>query len=444
MTALAIQEREAPLFVNVDVDGDHHRQDCKNEINQWQDCMSLTDCSLTSEESHESLKSPDPVTFRRLIIGNRAFRLFLSSFMLARLGGWLTYIASITLIEDILSLEGQSSRSAVSTLVAVRFMLIVLLSPFGGALADGRDKRQSMIWLDVIGAACPLLFLVAMRARSIVLVYAITVLQQSVTGLYEPCKSSLTPLLVCGEEELKTAVTLIGLCWSVLGALGSSLGGLIVSSLGLQACFVVDCATYLLSAILLWAMGGDTASAVPTTKHTSKSLGDLVRAMTEEGVEYIRGSSWGALVLLKASGGIVCGAADILNVAFSGDSALRLGGLFACIGIGSLIGSSIVNASADLKQPPSVQKAAIMGLGIAVLGCMGTGLFHPFISICFFSVLRSVGSSLYWINSSLLIPDTKILSTRYAWSCLCSGWRTGAVIRGLFSTALRISSRSSG
>lgn len=77
---------------------------------------------------------------------------------------------------------------------------------------------------------------------------------------------------------------------------------------------------------------------------------DLVREMTVEGIEYIRGSSWGAVVLLKASGRLVCGAADILNVAFSGGSALRLGCLFACTGIGSLIGSSIVNSSTDLKH----------------------------------------------------------------------------------------------
>lgn len=103
MTALTIQEREAPLIVDLD-------QEYKNEINRRQDCVSLADYSVTSEESHESLTSTDPVTVRRLIFGNRHFRLFISSSMLARLGGWLTYVASITLIEDIMHLGLISSE----------------------------------------------------------------------------------------------------------------------------------------------------------------------------------------------------------------------------------------------------------------------------------------------------------------------------------------------
>jgi MFS family permease len=178
-----------------------------------------------------------PLTFRRLIAANTPFSLFLLSFILARLGGWLTYVASITLIEDIMHAQGQSSQSAVSTLVAIRFLPIVILSPLGGALADSYDRLKSMICLDVVGAVCPFLSIVALKMRSIALVYVVTLLQQSISGLYEPCRSSFTPLLVSSEDELKKATTLTGLSWSVFAAVGSSLGGVIVSSMGLRTCF---------------------------------------------------------------------------------------------------------------------------------------------------------------------------------------------------------------
>lgn len=196
----------------------------------------------TSRSHETNCQDGAPVSARFLVFRNRNVCLFLLSFMLARVGGCLTYIATITLIEGQIRNEGTESQSVISVLVASRFLPIVLLSPFGGVLADSRDRRQSMIQLDVLGAACPLLFLGAMKSQTpIVLAYLITALQQSVTGLYEPCRISVTPMLVSCEDELKTVNTLLGLSWGLFGALGSSMGGMIVSRFGLRACFCKCC-----------------------------------------------------------------------------------------------------------------------------------------------------------------------------------------------------------
>ncbi|CAB9496370.1 Pfam:DUF894 [Seminavis robusta] len=346
-----------------------------------------------------------------LVFNNREFRLFLFSFMLARIGGWLTYIASITMIEEKLLREGEPSQSAVSVLIACRFLPIVLLSPFGGVLADGYDRRQSMIRLDLLGAACPLLFLVAIDSRSpIALVYLITLLQQSITGLYEPCKSALTPMLVSHEDELKTATTLLGLCWSVFAALGSSLGGLIVSRVGLRACFFTDCFTFLASAFLIWLMGGEWAPPKSTGSDCNSSLCSTIGEMTADGIGYLWQNSWGVLVLLKASVAILCGAADILNVSLSetpGSSATKdaanLGCIFAFVGFGSFLGSLVVNYSTDMKQLRRIQMSCIVGLGFTALGCFGIGVFPALWTVCLFTAVRSVGTSVTWISSSLLI-----------------------------------------
>jgi dTMP kinase len=109
------------------------------------------------------------------------------------MGEWFTYIASIALAEKILGSRGASSRTTISILVVVRLVPNVLLSPIGGILADGRDRRHSMIFLDVIGALSPLLFFVAMHYESIGVIYLVTFLQQCISGLYEPCRSGKSP-----------------------------------------------------------------------------------------------------------------------------------------------------------------------------------------------------------------------------------------------------------
>lgn len=120
----------------------------------------------------------DEATFLKLLQRNREFRLYILSYVTTHMGEWLTYIASIALAEELLTQQGISSRTTISILVVVRLLPNVLLSPFGGILADGRDRRESMIFLDVVGAISPLLFLLAMHFQSIPLIYLVTFLQQ--------------------------------------------------------------------------------------------------------------------------------------------------------------------------------------------------------------------------------------------------------------------------
>jgi Na+/melibiose symporter-like transporter len=106
--------------------------------------------------SHETnCQDGAPVTTGLLVFRNKNVRLFLLSFMLARVGGWLTYIATLTMIEDQMRNEGTQSQSVISVLVACRFLPIVLLSPFGGVLADSRDRRRSMMRLAALVPCAP-------------------------------------------------------------------------------------------------------------------------------------------------------------------------------------------------------------------------------------------------------------------------------------------------
>lgn len=179
----------------------------------------------------------DEATFFRLVQRNRPFRLYLLSFVVTHTGEWLTYIASITVIENLLGSADATSRTAIGVLVLVRLIPNVLLMSVGGTLADSRDRRESMIFLDIVGAVVVLLFIVAFECKSLVGIYLVTFLQQCVAALYEPCRSSIIPLLVPQENYLKKATTLSSLAWSLMAAVGSSLGGIAVTSLGVRACF---------------------------------------------------------------------------------------------------------------------------------------------------------------------------------------------------------------
>lgn len=363
----------------------------------FQPCRSR---SFTSLYHHSS--------YMKLIRDNRAFTLFFMSYISSHLGEWLTYLASIAALKQ--THHGADlKKTMVGILIIVRLLPSVILAPFGGVLADGRDRRQSMVVLDLAGAFTGLLFILAVRAKSIPLIYAATLTQQSVAGLYEPCRSAIVPLLVSTEDELKIATTINGLIWSVVAAFGSSVGGILVSFLGLQACFLIDSVTYLLSALFMFMIPGKYAVCDDATIISSSSPCLHVRSMLLGGVRYLWSSFFGAVVLIKATAALVYGACDVLNVAFSergNDQGmpLRLGLLFAFVGIGCLCGPLLFDRWTDMENPKGLQISCIVSMGLMASGSILMGVFNGYFWMtCCFTAVRSAGSSVLWINSSLLL-----------------------------------------
>jgi len=188
--------------------------------------------SLSNSWSYSEDDAKQP-TYWNLLRYNRPYRLYISSYLITHIGEWFTYVASIDCIERLVP----GSYTAVSILIAVRLIPNLLLTMFGGALADGRDKRHSMIFLDCIGVIAALLFLLVLHTESLLFLYAITFLQQSIAAIYEPVRQSMVPMLVEDDEFLKKAVSLSSLAWSVVAFLGAGFGGVIAAMLGVQACF---------------------------------------------------------------------------------------------------------------------------------------------------------------------------------------------------------------
>jgi predicted MFS family arabinose efflux permease len=355
-------------------------------------------------------KAPAAITYLGLLKANRPFRYFFLSYLTNHMGEWFTYLASISALERIY--PPHRVKASVSVLIAVRVLPFVLLLPFGGVLADGRDKRRSMMALDLAGAAVALVFVLAVRMESALLLYAATFVQECVSALYEPSRSSIVPMLAHTDGQLVRATYLTGMAWSFMAAFGSAVGGALVSTLGIEACYCVDSATYLLSAAFITCMGGTwDVSKCDGGDSSNKAETPLqvIRGMMSAGASYVWGSFFGLLVLIKPSMEIVWGAGDILSVAFSERGPVeheptRLGILFASAGVGCILGPLLTDRSADLSMPSSIQRLCLLGMGMVSFGCLCMGLWSAhFFAIALFTVIRAMGSSIVWVNSALLL-----------------------------------------
>jgi len=349
-----------------------------------------------------------------------------------------------------------------------------------------------MLTLDILGSFIALLFLVAYQLESIPALYVATALQMTVAALYEPSRSSMVSMLVTDGESLKKAITMCGLAWSVMASVGSSMGGFAAEYLGISTCFCMDSLSYFVSALFIWRVGGEYNAAVVSASSSSElpgsdnkkdattttsciidddhnedtakssssffSLSQFTR-MTNEGYQYLRTKPWGQFVFLKFCAALIYGAADVLNVSFSerskdnnrvdddDDSIMeggseRLGILFGFVGIGCFLGPIIVDRFTDMDRVTSLERACVGSFLLMAIGCYGLSSsfdehddHRKFFWVCAFTSVRSAGSSVIWVQSSLILQKFsdasmlgRVVSVDYAlatlaeaFSAMCGG-----------------------
>jgi hypothetical protein len=187
---------------------------------------------------------------------------------------------------------------------------------------------------------------------------------------------------------------------------------------------VLDSLSFLLSALILTMMEGEyNVSKQQSTAHISPI--QITKDMIVGGAKYISSSSFWPLIFIKFSESLVYGGADVLNVSFSeqgyhghghgyghvesdmtstAESSKRLGILLFCVGIGCLLGPILTDGWTNVKNMYTVLDACIYSIGVLAIGCIGIGYFkESFTLIAIFTAVRASGSSVAWINSSLLL-----------------------------------------
>jgi predicted MFS family arabinose efflux permease len=155
----------------------------------------------------------------------------------------------------------------------------ILLGSVAGVYVDRWDRRRLMITVNLLQALSllPLLFVPQV---GLWLIYAVLVLESSISQLFQPAQVALMPsLLAGGEEELLTANSLSGVGRHLARLIGPAIGGVIVAAGGLGAVAVVDSASFVASAGMLTLI-----RARPPAPHPTDSL------------EHAALSAWGRLV----------------------------------------------------------------------------------------------------------------------------------------------------
>ncbi len=378
------------------------------------------------------MQTRNTVGYFRLLRQNPSFRNLWYGQVVSELGDWLNSIAIYALI-----LKLSDSGMAMAGAMMAKLLPIVLVSPIAGVVVDRVSRKTVMIVSDLLRCVVVLGFLLVEDRDVLWLVYALVIVEISLSGFFEPARSAIIPSLV-PKEDLVTANALSGSTWSVMLAFGAALGGVIVYLFGIKAAFILDAGTFILSA---WFLSKIPSQKKSTKKDLSKQTGyqELVDAM-----RYLRAEPMVLVLSLLKAGLAVAGgimtliplmASQMLSVSLS----LGIGILYSARGLGAALGPILVKRI--FGETASVLQWAIAGaFFLKAFSYIFIAYSHNIWTLSLGVAFATLFGSIIWVFSSALIhlsaPDHylgRVFSFELALLTLVMGfsnWGVGYAVDG--------------
>ena len=177
---------------------------------------------------------------------HRDYRLLLGAFTLSDIGNWAYNLALAVWIYEATGSVGWVAASTVC-----RFVPALLLSPYGGVLADRFEKVRLMIGLDLALAGLMAgVALMMMADAPPVAVVAVATLASVVATAYAPAAAAMTPVVV-SEDDLASANSLRNTVDNVTVVAGPGLGAVFLAFGSPALATWIDAGTFLVSALVV-------------------------------------------------------------------------------------------------------------------------------------------------------------------------------------------------
>jgi MFS family permease len=188
-------------------------------------------------------------TYRAL--RHRNFRLFFGGQSISLMGTWMTRIATSWLIYRL--------TGSALLLGAVSFagqLPTFLLAPFAGVWIDRLDRRQVLIWTQVLSMVQSLLlagFTFSGRI-TVAWVLGLCVMQGVINAFDMPGRQSFLVQMVDDRADLSNAIAINSSMANMARLVGPSLAGIVIAASSEAWCFLIDGVSYIFVIASLVAM----------------------------------------------------------------------------------------------------------------------------------------------------------------------------------------------
>ena len=291
-------------------------------------------------------------------------KLFTRNFTFLILGQVSSLIGNYTLkfALSMYVLEQTGSASIFATLLAVAMLPTILLSPFGGILADRANRRNIMVGLDTLSGLTVLVAgLVLPFGHDIWVIGALLVILSVLAAFESPTVQACIPQMLSGDNLMKGNAA-VNQVQAIAGLITPFLGSIVYATFGLVPVLWGTVACFFLTAILECFIRLDYQKAEVTM-----SVREIIREDFSVSIHFLRREQPGILKLLLlaslaslfVAGTVVVGFPYLVRTVL-GLSAEYYGAAESVMGVAAVLGSLFVGITA--------QKFRLRWLGFVFMG----------------------------------------------------------------------------
>ena len=320
----------------------------------------------------------------RSALRSRDLRWLLGSQLVSSSGSWAYNVALMVMLYD-----RTHSASWVAAGALCRFLPMLVLSAYGGVVAERFERVRLMVWLNFLALLLQAaLAVAAWRSAPAAVALVLAGLTAAVTSPYNPAVAALIPQVV-GEEDLAAANALNATIDNLVVVAGPAVGAVLLLAGGPALAIAMNALSFAVAAVMLRPLSVRSQPSDVTGGGTTGPLRQVVDGFRALGSS----TAVATFVAFSVLASFVYGTDTVLFVPISrvqlhtGTSGY--GYLLAGLGVGGVAGAVVVNRLAARTR----LAGAILG-GIAVY-CLPTALLvtiHQPVLGFLLQVLRGAGT----------------------------------------------------
>ncbi|TEU04967.1 MAG: MFS transporter [Dehalococcoidia bacterium] len=324
---------------------------------------------------------------------NRHYRWFWLGMLASFIGIHLQLVARNWLVYEM-----TGSALALGIVIAAWGLPILLLSLYGGAVADRVKKRDLLIVTQVANGIITLIIAILIATEGILLwhLIAAAALTGIIFAFHVPARLAIIPELV-QKREILNAIALNSTGMNLSRFVGFAIGGALLGVIGVAGVYYVVVFCFFVSAALLFML--------PVVEKVRQRAVTSIKVDMMEGLRYIYHSPLLRSLLAMAFVSIAFGlpymnlmpvfAVDIFDVGEFG-----LGFLLGMAGLGSLIGSLILASLGDFRRKGLLCIGLAFGFG-ATVALFGFSDSYP-LSLVLLIAVGLLGAGYLAVNNTLI------------------------------------------
>ena len=222
-------------------------------------------------------------------LGNLNYRWYVAGSFVSNVGTWMQRVAQDWLVLEL----SHGSGLALGITTGLQFLPMLLLSPYGGLVADRFDKRRILTltqsWLALCASVLGLLAITGIATTPIV--YVIALLFGVGTAFDNPARQSFVSE-VAGPDDLPNAIGLNSANFHAARIVGPAVAGLMIAAVGSGWAILTNGLTYAAFIAALRLIDGRRLTIHPPAVRAGRQI--------REGIAYVRSHRSVLLVLCVA------------------------------------------------------------------------------------------------------------------------------------------------